>query len=317
MAGFQQLKVTREVDFSGAALIGLTPDLPGTDFFVTKTGNDGNDGLGWTKDRAFLTIGKALEEAASVGPSAAYRRGGVRIFVGGGYYEEELDTPTNDQCPFGQLIGYSPSDVSRGCVYVYSGDAAEPWLTVLARGWRISGFEIQCGTSDAGIYLDDTTDNASYTQIDHCHFTAGLYGINAVGAPNYVHILNNEFSVISGAAGFAIGATAGANCNVWHIEGNTFTSNYANIVFVSAASPQGGTIIHNVLGAPTAGKSIDLTDNAGSCVITQNFLGGESFSLDGDGGIGGFRGCIVADNEDEWWGNYANLTGGITVAAPV
>jgi hypothetical protein len=76
MAGFEQLRVYRELDARGASKIGLAYDLPGVDYYVDTTlGNNGNDGLGWGSAHALSTIAQAHTDAAAYGGSVAERRG--------------------------------------------------------------------------------------------------------------------------------------------------------------------------------------------------------------------------------------------------
>lgn len=277
----------------------------GTSYFVdTTNGSDANTGKDEWKN-AKKTIQAALNLCSG--------RGGHRVFVAPGYYAETLQTPINETAPFGTLIGISPSDISRGAVYVASGAVDEPWLTVRARGWRITGFEVECPTQTAGILLDDETADclANYAQIDHCHLTGGFYGINALGAPTYVHIIDNEFTFIDETSGIAITSTSGINVGYWVIANNLFANNANHIRFANAQAPYNATIINNVFSAVavpeiSTDKKIYLATLGGSNIITQNYLGG-AYSK-----AGGYEG----GTSDEWFGNYADVAGGVTKDDP-
>lgn len=271
-------------------------ELPVTNYFVDGTlDGSGNSGKGWGKTHALDTIAGAMTKAAALGT-----RGRVRIYAAPAAYSEAVSTPTNAQCPHIALIGVTPVEPSHGAVYWASGASGSNCLTVLARGWRISGFEFECPTGAAGIQLDHTNGNAAYTHIDNCHFTGGKYGVDAIGAPNYVRISNNMFSLLQTAGAIALGATAGANCNVWVVDGNLFVANINHIVFIAASAPYSGTWFNNILhdtwvpgGAVTS--AMDLTTSAGSNVIFHNFFGG-TFSI-----AGGYRG----GSTDEWFANFS------------
>lgn len=306
----QQVNVYRKLKlWPGAVVEGLGPmQGPGTDYYVDKTGHDGNDGRAWGTDGALLTIQAALDKCSG--------RGIHRIFVGPGSYAETLTTPINATAPFGQLIGYSPSNVSMGATYLSAtaGTTDEDVLTVRARGWRIAGFEFACPTEAAGIKLqknwDPTTITAEYTEIDHCHFTGGLMGINNYGSPSRAHIHDNEFDfILQGDNGIAIGSTFGAvNANLWQIIDNIFIANTNHIIFNHGVGALKSSLIKGntfqAIGLNAWKISLDEA-NAYNCITQNHFMGTYSYA-------GGYRGGTT----DEWWGNYANLTGGITVSAP-
>lgn len=272
-------------------------DLPVTNYFVDGTlGKSGNRGLGWGANNALDTIAGAMTKV-----TALATRGRARIYVAPAAYSEAVSTPTNTAGAHCALIGVNPLDVCHGAVYWASGATGSDCLTVLARGWRVSGFEFECPTSAAGVKLDSTNGNANYTQIDGCHFTGGKYGIDAIGAPNYAQIKSNLFSLLQTAGAVAIGATAGANCNVWLVEDNLFVANINHIVFVAASAPYSGTWRYNTLhdtwvpgGSVTS--AMDLTTSAASNVIYHNFFGG-TFSISG-----GYRG----GSTDEWFANFGS-----------
>lgn len=272
---------------------------PVTKIFVDKTlGYSGNSGLGWGIGVALDTITNGMAAITALGTE----RGRARLYVApSGSYSEAVSTPTNTVAAHNAMFGVNPLDYSHGAVYWASGSSSASHLTVLARGWRIAGFEFECPTTVAAVQLDHTNGNAAYTQVDSCHFTGGKYGINAIGAPFYVNILRNKFDLIQTAGGIALGATAGANCNIWLVDGNIFVANINHIKFISASAPYNGTWTHNVLhdtwvpgGSVTS--AMDLTTQAASNVIFDNFLGG-TFSI-----AGGYRG----GSTDNWYNNHCS-----------
>lgn len=293
----------------GNLVIGGGDCGPAVEYFVAKTGHARNDGLSW--ERPKLLIQDALNLCTAAGATAVTARGMHRVYVGPGYYAENLTTPTNTLGPFGELIAYSPSDVSRGATSLASADGVTdtPVITVLARGWRISGFEISGPTGEAAIKLDSTNGNAAYTQIDHCKISGGLHGIDAIDAPAYVRIYDNLFTFVdpdNATGGRAITSTDGINCNIWEIIGNIFVANGNHICFEAVQAPQSFTIMHNVFHSQFANEKIDLSTNGVWNVITQNFMGGE-YSRGGG---------YWAGATSQWYGNYANVAGGITRIAP-
>lgn len=272
-------------------------------------GSDSNNGESWAK--AFASIQNGLDAV-----EALDKRGKGIVLVGPGAYTETLTTPLNADAPFGALLGVTPTPGSRGSVYLASEAPGEPVLTVRARGWRISGFEFAGPTAEAAIKLmkDGETLSADYTQIDHCHITGGLLGIDGYGAPSFVRILDNLFDFILEGDGRAIdsGLVSTSNPNVWEILRNTFWANKNHIFFSSGFGPGNATIMHNVLhkhivAGDDVGYMISLGGGGGANVITQNFLGGD-YSV-----VGGYR---SENPDDEWFGNYANVEHGITQNNP-
>lgn len=182
----------------------------GTNYYVSKSGADTNSGKSWAL--SFLTISAAMTAAASVG-SATTRRGGVKIYVAPGGYTEDIKTPLNADCPFGQLIAVNPTPgQSYGAVYVTAATAGVECFQVRARGWYISGFEFDALADAESVVLGGGTGtNASGTIIEDCLFVGqnqGLYGIDwrneLAGASNALCTIRR-----CGFYGFTSGTTAG------------------------------------------------------------------------------------------------------------
>lgn len=309
MAGFQQLRVTREVDFAGAVKIGVGGyDLPGVDYYVDTTlGNDGHDGLGWGGDRALATIGAAMTKAAAYGGSLGERRGRVRIFVAPGGYNEDVVTPLNTECPFGQLIAVNPTpDKSFGAAYIYAVTASTWSVIVRARGWYIGGWEIGAVASAAGcIWLDGSTANSSgqgtliKSNIISGWAATTSTGIDVTGngAP-HTTLRDNFFDGFTSEA-IKCSSSATDQPRYWEIDHCTFVDNSNHIKM----NPRGfkESWIHDCafmqIGANRT-ATIQLDNRGGNATIIgpNNFLSG-----DYDEGTGGY----YAGSNETWRGNHS------------
>ncbi|KKN56937.1 hypothetical protein LCGC14_0567290 [marine sediment metagenome] len=300
MAGFQQLRVTREVDFSGAAKIGLAPDYPGNVYHVDKTGNDGNDGLGWGGGRALLTIQAALDKCSG--------RGLHTVLVASGAYQETLTTPNNATAPFGQLIGMEARDTGSGC-YLYSVGTTNI-LTINARGWRVSGFEFESGSAAAGIKLvreSGGVNRSDYTQIDNCAFVTGKYGIEVTGAPYEVVIRNCTFFNLTTGAIYHTDSSW-ANARKWTIRGNDFSENASHIYLPMNQS----FIYRNIFqgtGSTRSAKDANLLNITGGTLgmnqVSENHLGIADGT--GAGQYDETSGSCQGGTTDFWQGNWVGF----------
>jgi len=301
----QQIKVTRELDARGATKLGFGFDLPGVDYYVDTTlGHAGNDGLGWGSDRALKTIGQAMTKAAAYGTSLAQRRGRVRIFVAPGAYNEDVVTPLNTECPFGQLIAVNPTRQSFGAAYIYASTALTYSVIVRARGWLISGFEIGAVASAGSVWLDGSTANSSAqgTEISDC-----LMGGWAATSANGIDVTGNgaPFTVLrnlhfDGYPGSAIKCSSSSTDQprFWEIDHCVFVDNTNHINM----NPRGfkESWIHDCafmqIGANrTATAQIDNTGGNASIIGPNNFLSG-----DYDSATGGY----TAGSNETWRGNH-------------
>lgn len=278
------------------------------EYYVSKDGNDDNNGLSWSK--AFLTIQAGLDAVGALGLT---KRGVVNVAPGS--YTESLNTPLDTVARYGKLIGAGLTEKGED-VQITSAAVDVATITVRARGWRISKLTINCPAEEAGIKLDYASENCipDYSEIDHCHIMGGLRGIDAFGsathAPARIKISYNQFDWILGPTdveGIAIGSSAGINCNVWEIKHNTFQVNGNHILFIAAQAPQSFTIRHNVFHSQFSINRINLSANSVWNIITQNFLGGEYSNA------GGYLAGAV---NNQWYGNFADVVGGITQADP-
>lgn len=254
------------------------------------------------------TIQGAVDRALELGVQ------GIRIFIAPGTYNENVVTPDS-------LAGINNLEfIGLGHInqpFWTSPVAATPCLDVRLSGCRIAGIHFGAPTASGGITLryGDTAagDLANYALVEDCLFdgqTTGLVGITTHGAFE-VTIRNNRFVNIHNAGGTAraILAAAGGLAAPYrnHIEGNKF---YDCDGFIDGAAVgfngcdiQGNVLESGFVYTPTV--YIDTSagdDNA----IHGNWCGG-AFSA-----VGGY----VTGAADSWWGNYANVAGGITQAQP-
>ena len=273
----------------------VTGLMPTTDYFVdATTGSDSDDGLSWANAKA--TIGAAMTLAAALGT-----RGRARIFVAPAGYAENVVTPLNAECPFGQLIAWNPTGYrSFGAAYIYG--VAGVSLTVRARGWLIQGFEIGAVANQGCVWLDGSTTDSSAqgTVLRDCIVSgwgaAATWGIRFTGngAP-HSFILNNH---ISGCVGNAVECTDSGTDQPRFIEiaGNTFVDNGAHLNM----NPRGfkeSWIHHNCFLQVGANRtaSVQIDNRGGSaCMIGPgNAL---SDTYDNAGGY-------YAGSDEDWYGN--------------
>lgn len=275
----------------------VTGLMPTTDYFAdTANGSDANnDGLSWANAKA--TIGACMILAAALGT-----RGRARIFVAPGGYNEDVVTPLNTQCPFGMLVGVSPTTRSFGGAYIYASTAATFSLIVRARGWHISGFEIGAVANGGSVWLDGLTanSNAAGTHIEGCIVggwgAAATIGINVTGngAPLTV-IRNNHFNGCVGAA-IQCSNSGTDQPRFWEIDRNHFVDNGSHIDM----NPRGfkeSWIHDNVFLQVGANRtaSVQIDNRGGSaCMIGPgNAL---SDTYDNAGGY-------YAGSDEDWYGN--------------
>ncbi len=271
---------------------------PGTDYYVDETdGSDSNDGFSWAD--SFASITTAFTAAAALGATTVYRKL-VRIFVAAEGYAEDLVTPLNTECPFGQLIGVSPTRRSVGGVWLTSATASEPILTIRARGWGVYGFEFDAPSSDGCILLDSVTANANakFAEIANNLFVgshAADFGIDTNEANPLVVIRDNMFI---GLGGRAITST---DCYAlqWEIANNWF-ENCANYIAPKNSKGMQQAWIHDnnfnhISGDYTATIKIDMRGGAQNHIGPNNFLGN---TYDNAGGY-------YASSTDTWRGNHS------------
>ena len=254
-----------------------------------------------------------MTTAAAYGTSLAQRRGRVRILVAPGGYNEDVVTPLNTECPFGQLIAVNPTPTrSFGATYIYASTAATTSLIVRARGWLITGFEIGAVASNGCIWLDGSTTNSSAqgTEISHCiigGWAVGTYGIDVTGngAPHSI-VHHNHFDGIVGPA-IKCSSSATDQPRFWDVYANHFVDNSSHINM----NPRGfkeswihDNVFMEVGANRTASVQLDNTGGSACAIGPGNFL---SDTYDTAGGW-------VAGTNEDWYGNFSE--DGVTTANP-
>lgn len=272
----------------------------------TTNGSDSNDGLAW--DSAKATIGAAMTLAAALGT-----RGRVQILVAPGGYNEDVVTPLNTQCPFGELIGVSPTTQSFGGAYIYASTASTFSLIVRARGWRITGFEIGAVANGGSVWLDGSTANSSAAgtelrgNIISGWGAAATIGIDITGngAP-LTRCLDNHFNGCVGAA-IQCSSSATDQPRFWEVAHNKFVDNGSHI----GMNPRGmkeSWIHHNAFIKVGANRTATVQiDNRGG---SNSIVGPGNALSDSYNNAGGY---YVGTAED-WVGNL-NIAG-LTTANP-
>lgn len=275
------------------------------DYFVDGTnGNDNRTGRSW--GQAVATIQAAMDKCSG--------RALNRIFVAPGGYTEAIQTPLNADAPFGQLIAWSPTGISGGAVWLASTGASTPVITVRARGWRISGFEIDSPTGAAAVLLQRNTGGtlrSSWTEIDHCLIGAsitGKYGVEFEGADTFIHIHDNIFALCQATNGAAIfcNTTPFALPLLCTVEYNTFRENTNHIKMGASWGFNASIIQGNVfqgVGDKSATKILDLSGGRNNTVV------GNYFGIANGTGSGQYdetNGKVLAGTNDSWTGNYIN-----------
>jgi hypothetical protein len=278
--------------------------FPGVELYVDSVnGSATGDGRSW--DTAFNTITLAMAEAIVQGGLIGIR-GLVRIFVAPGGYNEDVVTPLNTQCPFGQLIAVNPTPgKSFGAAYIYASTAGEPAITVKARGWLIKGFEIAAIANAECIVLDGQSANcnAAGTIIEGCIISgwgpAGSIGIDVIGNGAPHTTIRDCF--FDGFLSEAIKCTASGTDQprYWDIDNCRFVDNANHIKM----NPRGfkESVIRNChfmqVGANrTATIQIDNIGGNACTIGPNNYLSG-----DYDQGNGGY----YAGSNEEWRGNHS------------
>ena len=195
-----------------------------------------------------------------------------------------------------------------------SGAAAEDCLTVRSEGWTIQNIEFNCPASAAGVLVEEHTvnvTNAYKTVIRDCMFDglwSGLYGIEFVGSPHRISILNNWFMEMNqqddSAFCIMITDTAVGPGNPYQcsIIGNRFSDsdnyigNLASIRGFNVSLFQGNVFETGVLLTPDI--YLDLRGGSrGENIVTGNVFCGDYSNT------GGYY--AHAANPGMWGGNMA------------
>lgn len=192
------------------------------------------------------------------------------------------------------------------------GTAAQATVRVLQQGWRF--INILFGAIDANAAMielvrdagaADAERDASHASILGCRFAGAGVGVRGGVAALYTEI---PFNVEINDCDFyacTYGVRSAIQCNAWQIKNSRF-----NACTNAITAQLGASMILDsmVTGFTASGNSggIDLRSGAGANVVSRNFLGG-TFS-----NAGGYNGAA----SDQWMGNFADVTGGVTQADP-
>lgn len=194
MAGFQQLKVTREVDFTGATQIGIGGEyIRGNVYYVdSTTGDNDYDGRSW--DNAVASITQALVLVAAATPVTTNHI----IMVAQGDYTEHVTVASTLQGT--KIIGLSSSGLTRGGTMMIASEAsnlisckchnlevasmafynsfAAPAVSSAedawgANTWRLhvhDSFFCGAGTGTYGVWAGGVGTEAVHTVVEDCRF---------------------------------------------------------------------------------------------------------------------------------------------------
>lgn len=280
---------------------------PTTDYYVDASVSATGDGTSWQE--AYLTISEAMTAAAALGT-----RGRARVFVAPGGYNEDVVTPLNTECPFGQLVAVNATPGrSYGGAYIYASTASTPTLIVRARGWLIQGFEIGAVANAGAIWLDGSTanSNAGGTELRNNIISgwgaASTYGIDVTGngAP-HTQVYDNHFNGCVEAA-IKCSESGTDQPRFWEIAGNHFVDNGQHI----GMNPRGfkeSWIHHNVFLEVGANRTAtEQLDNRGGSACA---IGPGNFLSDTYDTAGGYR----PGSDEDWYGNASE--DGYTTANP-
>jgi len=280
-------------------------------FVDAYQGSDGNSGTG--PSAPFGTMAKAFAILAS-GDTINFR----------GKITEQLVTPVNvfdvwingmgnrprhaDATPVGGNIAAAQWGTPAA-----GGVAAQATLRILQQGWRFTNFLMTAIDANAACVeivrnagAGDLERDASHAQFLGMRFSGAGVGIRGGVAGLFTEI---PYNVEVGGCQFdnmTFAMRAAIECNQWNIHDNLFGPNTNQITMAA----RNFSVYKNRIGTFTAGGNsggIDLRGGSGLNKVTQNTLSGAYTSA------GGYT---VANANDEWWGNFADVAGGITQADP-
>jgi len=265
MAGFQQLRVTREVDFTGATQInvGGVPNHHGTDFYVDCVdGVDTDDGKSW--EYAKLTIEGALDKCTSGKDDYIY----VRNLPYGTSVETFPITVGKDNV---HIICVSHGGMRGGFNNILDGDGENVFeLAANLTGAEIAGFSmfssgkacIDTLGASWGVYIHD----CAFGDIGACNYGIMCGGETATHGSDELAfgvIENCLFSKSIAVDGIATGIEYGS-LSWTYIRNNTFYKVAGVGVNFAQSNPAacGGGIFDNRFfqdNAISAGGAITIT----------------------------------------------------------
>lgn len=193
--------------------------------YVDEDNNNANDANDGTNPEApKLTIQAAVTQLVTFQTVLGVSLRGSVIVVAGLAYDEAVTIPADvSDCT---LLGSGPT--YNLPTWASTAVVTTPCLTINAEGWVIEGFHFNPPTTSAGILLNLA---ANETVIQNNMFNGawtGLYGVQFVGSPFNVHILNNwfvEMNNANDALAFCIYVTNSLTANPYMcaIVGNRFS----------------------------------------------------------------------------------------------
>ncbi len=193
------------------------------------------------------------------------------------------------------------------------GTAAQATVRVLQQGWRFVNILFNAIDLNAAMIelvrnagAGDAERDASHASIIGCRFAGAGIGVRITAAsftenPFNILIADSKFNNCT----YGILASAAQPLSA-QLANNWFQGCTNAITAKLQASVIGpGNVVQGFTAANNSG-GIDLRSGAGNNFVTGNYLGG-AFS-----NAGGYNG----ESGDNWWGNFADVTGGVTQADP-
>jgi len=304
---------------------GLRWNSAGIVLYVNNIHPDCSDAHDGTNPEApLLTIQQAVDNLAAW--EALYTADGSLstinsvIVVAPGTYEEDVAIVAGTAPDFCTIVGGG-----NGKYPVVWTPASDDCLTVSAYGWRFEGLHFQPGNQAAGIKLTRAagTAGAEGAVIENCFFNGGWsgtgFGVELNGAPANVTIQGCRFAEIA-ATGAAITVTDTSEADPYqtHIFGNTFQECDEYITRDCAGGWNQTLVWHNIFMDGT--HSAAFPAGAGGTAMFIDVRGGsDGYNKVCDNCLGGAYSHVGGYYEgtgDEWWGNMANVAGGLTQVVP-
>ena len=284
--------------------------------------HDDNDGT--DPEAPLVTIQQAVDNLAAW--QARYTADGSLSAVGSvvvvapGTYSEDVTITAGTAPDYCTILGGG-----NGRYPVIWTPSAGDCLTVTAYGWRFEELHFQPGNGAAGIKLARGAGVAGSegTVIEGCFFNGGWagtgFGVELNGAPANVTVQGCRFAEFA-ADGAAITVTDTSEADPYqtHIFGNTFQECDEYITRDCAGGWNQTVIWHNVFVDGT--HDANFPAGAGGTAMFIDMRGGSNgYNKVCDNCLGGTYsegGGYYDGTGDEWWGNLADVAGGVTQNAP-
>ncbi len=224
------------------------------------------------------------------------------IFCAPGNHTADNVTPINGDAPFVSLIGMRQGSLGLAA-WLTSTTATEPAIEVRARGWRVSGFEFDNPSTNAGISLLRSVANdyrPDFCEIDHCLFTGGASGIHHVEGSTYIHVHDNQFDLMTGTTARLSGAIQVVSSGhqlpgMWMIEDNIFRENIWHINLGASWGFNSATI---------RGNQFFLTGQANTALVMLDIRGGNGSMINDN-----YFGCTKAEYGDDSSTDFIRTSG--------